>query len=321
MKVLIIGGTGFLGYHAALECVRRGHHVTAIARSTPQHTLFPDTVSLQLADVNQITDSELKRLLAGHDAVVYAAGMDTSTPHPKPAYAFFYRENVLACTRLFTIAREVGVTRGVILGSYFNTIDRLRPELRLTEQHSYIRSRHIQAEEALKAAMPDLQLMILELPYIFGSMPGRTSQWAALVNYVRSPYPLFFPSGGTNAISAVHVAEAIAGAIEYGVGGTRYPIGDENLTWVELLGRLSRLTGHPKRVITVPTPLVRYTLGLYQVILQVRSLESGLAPFAYADVQTSNAFFDPAPARAALKFGQGGLESALLATIQASPKA
>lgn len=321
MKVLIVGGTGFLGYHAALECLRHGYTVTAVARNKPQQTLFPDTVSLQYADMGRITDHDLKQLLAGHDALVYATSMDTSDPIPKPAYDYFYREHVQVCTRVVTIAREVGVTRGVILGSYFNTLDRQRPELRLTERHAYIRSRHVQAQEALQAAAPDMQLMILELPYIFGSMPGRVSQWAGLVNYVRSPYPLFFPSGGTAAISATHVAEAIVGALQYGVGGTRYPIGDENLTWVELLGTLSRLAGRPKRVMTLPTPLVRSALGLYQLILQLRGLEIGLAPFAYADIQTSNTFIDPEPARTALKFGQGGLEQALVETIQASPKA
>ena len=320
MHVLIIGGTGFIGYHAVLEFLRRGHRVTATARNNPAQGMLPDEATFHLGDVNKMTESDLKRLLSGHDAVVYAAGADTATPHPSPAYDYFYRENVQPCIRLFSAAREVGVTRGVILGSYFNTLDRLRPELRLSTIHPYVRSRHAQAEESIKAAMPALQLMILELPYIFGSMPGRPSQWAGLVNYVRSPYPLFFPSGGTAAISVKHVAEAIVGAIEQGLGGERYPIGEENLTWVELLGRLSQLVRRPKRVITVPTPIIRSTLGAYQLILQLRGLESGLTPFPYATIQTSNAFFDPAPARAALGFGQGDLDRALQATVQASPQ-
>lgn len=321
MHVLIIGGTGFIGYHAALACLRRGHAVTATARNRPAQGVLPDEVVFQPVDVNQIAETDLKRLLAGQDAVVYAAGVDTAKPHPNPAYDYFYRENVQPCVRLFAAAREVGVTRGVILGSYFNTLDRLRPEMRLPALHPYIRSRHAQAEESIRVAMPTLQVMILELPWIFGSMPaGRASQWAGLVNYVRSPYPLFFTTGGTAAVSVKHVAEAVVGAIERGEGGQHYPIGEENLTWVELLGRLSRLAGRPKRVITVPTPIIRGALGMYQIILQVRGLESGLMPLPYATIQTSNMFFDPAPARAALGFGQGDLDHALQATIDASPQ-
>lgn len=320
MKVLVIGGTGFLGYHAVLEFARRGHRVTAVARNKPTQALFPNEISLQIADVHKLTDSDLNHLLAGHEALVFAAGVDTVTPQPSPAYDYFYNEIVLPCTRVLAAAREVGVTRGVILGSYFNTLDRLRPDLRLSTVHPYIRARHVQAEEALNVAMPALQLMILELPYIFGSMPGRISQWTGLVNYVRSPFPLFFPSGGTNAISVEHVAEAIVGAIERGQGGERYPIGDENLTWSELLGRLSRLAGHPKRVITVPTPIIRGALGLYQLVLQLRGLESGLLPFPFSALLTANAFFDPAPARAALGMGHGDLDRALHATILASPQ-
>lgn len=57
--------------------------------------------------------------------------------------------------------------------SYFAYFDRIWPEMRLAEHHPYIRSRKGQEAQSLEAAMPDLQLCILQLPYIFGSMPGR----------------------------------------------------------------------------------------------------------------------------------------------------
>ena len=33
MKIMIVGGTGFLGYHALLEAHKRGHSVNALARA------------------------------------------------------------------------------------------------------------------------------------------------------------------------------------------------------------------------------------------------------------------------------------------------
>ena len=77
--------------------------------------------------------------------------------------------------------------------------------------------------------------MNLELPYVFGSIPGRIPLWAPLIDYLRSPFPLFFTKGGTNMISVIHVAEAIVGALEEGKAGEIYLVGDENISWVDWL--------------------------------------------------------------------------------------
>ena len=77
MQCLIIGGTGFLGYHAALELLRRGHRVSVLALPPLSAAdLLPPQVQVTLADLNVLSDADLQALLAGHDAVVYAAGAD-----------------------------------------------------------------------------------------------------------------------------------------------------------------------------------------------------------------------------------------------------
>lgn len=76
-KVFIVGGTGFLGYHAVRELLKRGHQVTILALPPlPAVGLFPAGVKIQLADLNTLTDDEVTNLLRGQDAVVYAAGAD-----------------------------------------------------------------------------------------------------------------------------------------------------------------------------------------------------------------------------------------------------
>ncbi|MEP7286987.1 MAG: NAD-dependent epimerase/dehydratase family protein [Chloroflexota bacterium] len=318
MNVLIIGGTGFLGYHATKEFIQRGHSVTVLARSPVTiPNLFPPTVQVKLADLNQLSDEAVQELVAGHQAVVYAAGANANRAVPKPAYDYFYTENVKYTARFFKLARMAGAKRGVLLGSYFCYFDRLWPEMRLAEHHPYIRSRKEQEQESLNAALPDLELMILEIPYVFGAMPGRIPSWSPLIKYVNSPFPLFFTHGGTNMIAAKHVAEAIAGAIEQGTSGERYVIGEENVTWSDLLKRLGEMMGKHKQVITIPTPLVKAILRAVEFRTASRNLEGGLHPGEYAKFQTTNTFFDPAPSRLALNYGQGGLNQAFQDTIRA----
>ena len=318
MNVLVIGGTGFVGYHAVQEFLRRGHKVTVLALPPmPTDDLLPPDVNIRLADLNELPDEDVRALLQGQDALVYAAGADDRVVPKAPAYEFFFNANVKPSIRLFTLAREAGVKRGVLISSYFAYFDRIWPEMRLSDHHPYVRSRREQEQGALDAATPDLELMILELPYIFGSIPGRTPLWAPLIDYIRSPFPLFYPKGGTNMVSVKNVGEAIVGAIEQGVGGERYVIGDENLTWTDLLGRLSLLVGRRKRVFSIPTFVVGALMRVVRFYHRLQGREGGLDPVEFTKIQTINTFFDPTPSREALAYGQGGLEEALRETVRA----
>ena len=52
-------------------------------------------------------------------------------------------------------------------------------------------------------------------------------------------YFTFFTKGGTTMVTINQVAQAVAGAIEKGKGGTCYPVGWYNKTWKELLSVLT----------------------------------------------------------------------------------
>jgi nucleoside-diphosphate-sugar epimerase len=317
-KVVVIGGTGFLGYYAVKEFIRRGHSVTIVALPPlPEEGLFPKEVNIILANIDKLDDSSIMDILKGHDAIVFAAGADDRVIPRAPAYEFFYQANVRSCKRVLSLARQSGIKRGVILSSYFLHFDRTWPEEKLSEHHPYIRSRKEQAQQSMDVSLPDLQLMILELPYIFGSMPGRTPLWKPLIGYINSRYPLFYMRGGTNMIAVEHVGEAIVGAIEKGKAGHSYTVGDENLTWVEFLERILSILGKKKRIVILPTWTVRLGLRLVELHHRLRGRESGLDPVRFAAIQTRNTFFDPAPAAEELGYGRGNLEEAFKDTVEA----
>jgi len=317
-NVVIIGGTGFLGYYAVKEFIRRGHSVTIIALPPlPEEGLFPKDVNIILANIDEMDDSSIIAILKGHDAIVFAAGADDRVIPKAPAYDFFYQANVQSCKRAISIARQSGIRRGVILSSYFLYFDRMWPNEKLSEYHPYIRSRKEQARQSMDVAMPDLQLMILELPYIFGSMPGRTPLWEPLVQYLNSRYPLFYMKGGTNMIAVEHVGEAIVGAIEAGRGGESYTIGDENLTWVEFIERILNILGKKKRIVILPTFMVLLVLRVVKLQYRLRGKESGLDPVKFAAIQTRNTFFDPSSSAKELGYNRGNLQKALEDTVKA----
>jgi dihydroflavonol-4-reductase len=296
----------------------RGHEVAVVGLPpAPPSGLFPLDVKIHLCDIALLADDEMKLLFRGKDALVFAAGVDDRATPNKPAYPFFAKHNVESVKRVFTLARQAGVSRGIVLGSYFAYFDRLWPEMKLAGHHPYIRSRVEQTKAAIATGQDKMSISVLELPYIFGSMPGRIPLWKPLIKYILSPFPLFYPAGGTTCVTVHQVAQAISGALERGKAGKCYPIGGENLTWVQLLGLIGKLGGKPKKVLTLPKWLVKFGALILSVMHRLQGKESGLEPVAFIDLQTKETFIDSAEIRDELGYSMEELTSALVETIKA----
>ncbi|MCJ7695079.1 MAG: NAD(P)H-binding protein [Anaerolineaceae bacterium] len=322
MNVFIVGGTGFLGYYTTLELLKQGHNVSTVSLPpVPAKNLLPEEVKIELADINKMSDEAVVGLLNGSDAVIYAAGVDDRTVPRRPAYPYFYQGNVASTERLIRLAKQAGVKRAVIYSSYFLYFDRIWPEMQLAQKHVYIRSRKEQAEAAIKAGEDTLDVMILELPYIFGKMPGRQPLWQPLLKYIRSKLPfVFYVAGGTTMISVLDVAEAAVGALKHGKHGEHYPLGGENLTWNEFITRLLTLMGKTKKVITLPTWMVKIGASFVKLSHIMKGKESGLDMIPFIDLQTRNTFIDSESSQNALGYAASSLDNAFRDTIEASKK-
>jgi nucleoside-diphosphate-sugar epimerase len=315
-KAIIIGGTGFLGYHASFELARRGWSVTALGLPTDDVAgMFPPHIHVLLRNVHQLTDDELSGLLSGHTALVFASGMDDRATPDKPAYPKFHAANVDTTQRLLELAQRVGIERSVVLGSYFCHFAREWPHLRIRARHPYIRSR-LEQESVSQAA----GAIVLELPYIFGSAPNRKPLWAPLVSYLRSTRFVLYTHGGTNCVSAKTVGEAIAGAVEQGTAGERYLVGGENLQWREMLTRLARADGRTIEVIPLPDWLIAAALLGVKTRQFIVGKEAGLDLRHLVALQTAKTFFDVHIAADQLGYIPAGLDEAFQETVDACPR-
>ena len=320
MRIIVVGGTGFLGYHATLVGLKRGHELGALAvKDIDLSGWFPESVAVDYGDVFTLSGDELEQRFAGYDALVYAVGPDDRVVPHAPAYEFFHERLVLACEKTVIAARKAGVKRCVILNSYFAYFDRLWPQKQLSDRHPYIKCRVEQARCAIAAGGDTMAVMILELPYIFGSMPKRAPIWkdVFLDKYAKGRI-IFFPKGGTSMIAVQHVGEAIIGALERGEHGRRYPIGDENHTYNEMLKMMMAAIGRRSFVVNIPRFLAVMAGGFIERGWRKKGLQSGLDPKSLMrDIITDYLYFDASDSAKALGFELGGLEEAIFYTMQA----
>ncbi|MFA5007040.1 MAG: NAD-dependent epimerase/dehydratase family protein [Candidatus Izemoplasmatales bacterium] len=256
-KVLIAGGTGFLGYHAARLLLSEGVAVDAVAlpREIDLGTWYPDAIGIRYGDLFAMTEDEVFALVEGrgYDAFVYALGPDDRFVPPAPAAVFFHDRLVVQAAKVLSAVRRAGVSRAVVLNSYFSHFDRIMDGV-LSDHHPYVRARVEQERDLARIGVAgSFDVMFLELPFIFGTMPGRLPLWKeSFLDHFAKGRVAFFPAGGTTACIAVEgVAEAVSAAIRNGAHGRGYAVGKENLTYREILQIMLAESGMKKPVVSV----------------------------------------------------------------------
>jgi 2-alkyl-3-oxoalkanoate reductase len=75
MKVLVTGGSGFLGSHVVEQFAAAGHHVVALVRKSSNRKFLSTLENVELAEGSVEDRPSIDRAMNGVDAVVHAAGL------------------------------------------------------------------------------------------------------------------------------------------------------------------------------------------------------------------------------------------------------
>ena len=319
MKVFMIGSTGLLGSAAAEELIERGHQVISIALPPlPEGAKFPKQLQIEFGNYLEMDDDKLRSYLKGCDGFVFAAGVDERVEGPYPIYDMYKKYNIDPVERLLKLAKECGVRHAVICGSYFSYFAKTKPEMKLIENHPYIRSRIDQEEVALSFADDDFSVAVLELPYIFGVQKGRKPVWMFLAEQIQSnDFATFYPAGGSTMVTVRQVAQAICGALVHTKGGKCWPIGWDNLSWNELLEIAHQALGYKdKRIINVPKWM--FNLGVRSILKQQKEkgIDGGLNLKKLGDIQYSYFYIDKALGSEPLGVEEDDIKAAITASFE-----
>ena len=294
MKIGIAGGTGLLGSSAAKIMIEQGHEVHSFTLPFIKGSLdIPEKMILHIADFNTLTDLEIDAFMRGLDAFVFAAGVDERIEFQPPVYDAYVKYNINPVSRMLSSAKKMGVKKAIILGSYFAYFAKIWPKLKLEENHPYIRSRLEQERVAFSYADSSFEVVVLELPYIFGAQKGRKPVWSIFIERFDQPKIIFFPNGGTAMVTVHQVGVAIYHAILYGKNKTAYPLGYINMTWRVLIKHVLTAMGKHKMIITVPYFLANLGIRSMQKDYDKKGIEPGLNPHTFAKLMTAKTYIDP----------------------------
>lgn len=248
MKVLVVGGTGMIGGHAARFLSGRGHDIVLGARKPPPVKTPMAHFPILIGDYS--AGGFAPRELEGFDAIVFAAGNDIRhLPRGADEQEFWRATQIKGVPDFVHRARQAGVSRVVHLGSYYHQV---MP--RLADTNAYVRARKLADEGARALADRTFNVSTLNPPSIVGVIPGvpakRYEMLTAWARGERPDVPDFAPPGGTNYMSVRSLCEAILGALVGAQSGKAYLVGDRNLTFRDFFQLFFAAVGSSRALVT-----------------------------------------------------------------------
>ncbi len=317
-KILVLGGTGLLGYHTTLELLKHDYDVVSVSLPPmPTEDLFAGlNVESHLFDINDKTDAELLELLQGIYGVMYAIGADERIVPDAPAFSFFYEANVRPTQRLARLARQSGVQRFVVYGSYFSEFAQRWPETQLADQ-AYPKTRLLQEEIAFAEGEGAMVVNSLRLPYIFGTIPGRLPLWKMFTDQIKGQEVFPALQGGTTMVTVKQVAQAARGAMERGEHRKTYTLGGINMKYQTFYQMMAEALGQSATT-QIPVLPLETLMPVYENLdreAKEHGKEHGIHLAKGAEMNNRDLYIDPRPVMEALGYEADDVEAAIKETL------
>jgi uncharacterized protein YbjT (DUF2867 family) len=244
-NVLLIGGSGFVGSHAAHVLTERGYRVTVPTRrrERAKHLLPLPTIDVVEADVNDA--AQLSQLMTGQDAVINLVGLLHSR-NGTPYGPDFSQAHVELPKKIVAAAKQRGVRR-LLHVSALNA-ERSGPS-------QYLRSK-ADGEAAVREAGSDVPWTIFRPSVIFGPGDSFLNMFAELAR--RFPVlPLGCPDARFQPVYVEDVAASIADSLTHldSHGETFELCGPKVYTLRQLVEYAAELVGVHRLIVGLPDSL------------------------------------------------------------------
>jgi uncharacterized protein YbjT (DUF2867 family) len=249
VRVLVTGGTGFIGPKVVHALRARGHDVRALVRR-PARAGTLQAWGCELAEGDVTDPDSLGRAVQGCDAVVHLVAIIRG---PREA---FERVMVRGTANLLAAAKTADVRRFVLMSALGTT----------EENRDLVPYFHAKWEMEQAVAGSGLEHVIFRPSFVFGKDGGVLPMFIRQVRLA----PLT-PVVGTGEVRlqpiwVENVAELFAQAVDAPTAGNRlFEIGGPDVvTWNELYDRIKKVLGVRRGTLHMPVGLVRAGAALVE---------------------------------------------------------
>ena len=277
MRVLVTGGTGFVGAHTAAALARAGHDLRLLVRDPAKAARVLAVHGMGGCDVvrGDVTDAaSVAAAVAGCDAVLHAAAVVSLDAHRGEEV---YHSNLRGAENVFGAARAHGVASLVHVssaGALFTPGGApIGPDSPLAAATSaYMRSK-ADVDRLARQLVDDGQPVRISYPVgvVGPDDPGLSESNQMLKTMLRDFVPM--TSSGVNLVDVRDLALVHVALVEGRVPPGRYVVGGTFLSWADLATLTEEITGRRARRVRIPGAVLRGAGRVFDVVKRFRDVD------------------------------------------------
>ncbi len=317
-RILITGGTGFLGTHIVRQFLDAGEkNLKVMASRVPE---WMKDAGVKAVEGSVTKRDDLAKACKNVSAIFHLAGKVSRDNNDAAA---MNRVHLEGTRMLCEAAAEAGIGT-IVLASSSGTIavteheqivDETYPQpVEIISQWAYYASKCYQERTALQNFSGEgKRLVIMNPSLLLGPGDERLSSTKIVLDHLGRKIP-YCPSGGLNFVDARDAAAAFIAALEKGRTGEKYLLGSQNMTFEQFFGRLERLSGVAAPLVKVPK---KFAMAGASMISSLYSNWGKPSPVATSEVEQAEHFwyFTSAKAEEELGFSPRDPQETLQDTI------
>jgi dihydroflavonol-4-reductase len=259
MKVLVTGGTGFLGANLAAALVARGDDVRVLRRAGSSLVALGG-LPVEHA-IGDIADPDaVARAVAGRELVFHAAAIAS---YWRSRRGEIYRANVEGTRIVMAACLAAGVARVVHTSSVAAVgvpprgavADEATPFDAFSATLAYADSKHHAEAEVRSAVARGLDTVIVNPASVFGAGDHYLNTGRIVIEYGRGRLPVV-PPGGMCVVDVDAVVQGHLLAAARARAGERYILGGENLSHRQIAATIAQVAGVRAPRLVVPRALL-----------------------------------------------------------------
>lgn len=278
-KILVTGGTGFLGSYLLRYLVEQGADIRAIRRPTSSMNLVKSIENqIEWVEGDVLDIMSLEAAMQGIESIYHCAAMVSF--NPKEA-KMMKKVNVNGTENVINLALQNGIKRLLHVSS-IAAIGRSKETPQVNEKVMFVRnpmntqyaiSKFQSEQEAWRGAAEGLEVVIVNPSVIIGSgfwNNGTGGFFHQIQNNLK-----FFPTGITGFVDVRDVAKAMILLMNSGISSERYLLNSENLPYKTFLNWIAEDLNKAKPSVEV----TRFIQELAWRFAWLKSKLTGKKPF------------------------------------------
>ncbi|MDJ0846981.1 MAG: NAD-dependent epimerase/dehydratase family protein [Myxococcota bacterium] len=268
MKVLVTGGTGFVGSHAVEALGHAGHQVRLLARSPEKVERVARLRGLHLDDVHygdMEDEATVKRAIEGCDAVLHAAA-SVEIGRARDVFA----SNLEGSRNVIGAALDRGLDPVLYVSSIMTMFPPRGPVITVDDPITSLSTDYGRSKSETERWVRGLQAEGLPVVSVYPTGvygpedPGFGAPLKGLRDRLRFGFPM--ASGGFGCVDVRDLALLLVAALEPGRGPRRFMAGGHFVTWPEEADLVEDIVGRKVRRLPAPGFALRATGRLVDLL-------------------------------------------------------